>query len=119
MITERCLCSETFSRLHRHPHLHHAAHAPVFGLTLNRELARHGVDMSIGTVYPILHELESAGYLRREDRVIGGKVRKYHRITPWGTQALAEARMKIAESVVEVLKGKGPSSLADETDPRR
>jgi PadR family transcriptional regulator PadR len=40
--------------------LRHAAHAPVFGLALIRELARHGYDVSPGTVYPILQELEPA-----------------------------------------------------------
>jgi PadR family transcriptional regulator, regulatory protein PadR len=98
--------------------LHHAAHGSVFGLALIRELARHGYDVSPGTVYPILHELERAGYLRREDWVVQGKVRKYYRITPPGRQALAEVRVKIAELVTEVLQGKGPSSLAIEADPQ-
>jgi PadR family transcriptional regulator PadR len=98
--------------------LHHAAHAPVFGLALIRELARHGYDVSPGTVYPILHELERAGYLKREDRVVHGKVRKYYRITPLGAQALDEVRIKIAELVTEVLQGEGPASLADEDDPQ-
>jgi PadR family transcriptional regulator PadR len=95
--------------------LHHAAHAPVFGLALIRELARHGYNVSPGTVY--LHELAHAGYLRREDRVVRGKVRKYYRITPLGRQALEEVRVKIAELVAEVLQGEGPLSLADEPDP--
>jgi PadR family transcriptional regulator PadR len=94
--------------------LHHAAHAPVFGLALIRELARHGYDLSPGTLYPVLHSLESAGYLAREDRLVHGKVRKYYRITPLGAQALEEVRVKIAELVTEVLKGEGPSSLADD-----
>jgi PadR family transcriptional regulator, regulatory protein PadR len=98
--------------------LHHAAHAPVFGLALIRELARHGYNVSPGTVYPILHEFEHAGYLARQDRVVRGKVRKYYRITPLGRQALVEARMKIAELVAEVLRGEGPSSLADDDDLR-
>jgi hypothetical protein len=34
------------------------------------------------------------------------------------TQTLREAPVKIAESVAEALKGKGPSSLVDEADPR-
>jgi DNA-binding PadR family transcriptional regulator len=97
--------------------LHHAAHAPVFGLALIRELARHGYDVSPGTVYPILHELERAGYLMRKDRVVQGKVRKYYRITPRGRRTLEEARVKIAELVNEVLRGEGPSRLADEDDP--
>jgi PadR family transcriptional regulator len=94
--------------------LHHAAHAPVFGLALIRELARHGYEVSPGTVYPILHELARAGYLAREDRVVRGKVRKYYRITPRGRRALAEVRVKIAELVAEVLQGEGPTALADE-----
>lgn len=98
--------------------LHHAAHAPVFGLALIRELARHGYEVSPGTVYPILHELERAGYLGREDRVVKGKVRKYYRITPLGRQALEEVRVKIAELVTEVLQGEGPASLADEDAPQ-
>ena len=98
--------------------LHHAAHGPVFGLALIRELARHGYEVSPGTVYPILHELARAGYLAREDRVVHGKVRKYYRITPLGRQALAEVRVKIAELVAEVLQGEGPLSLADEHDPQ-
>jgi PadR family transcriptional regulator, regulatory protein PadR len=97
--------------------LHHAAHGPVFGLALIRELARHGYEVSPGTVYPVLHELARAGYLRREDRVVQGKVRKYYWITPLGTQALEEVRVKIAELVAEVLQGEGPLSLADEPDP--
>jgi PadR family transcriptional regulator, regulatory protein PadR len=98
--------------------LHHAAHAPVFGLALIRELARHGYEVSPGTVYPILHELERAGYLTRGDRLVRGKVRKYYRITPMGRQALEEARVKIAELVTEVLRGEGPASLADEDAPQ-
>lgn len=97
--------------------LHHAAHGPVFGLALIRELARHGYEVSPGTVYPVLHELARAGYLAREDRVVHGKVRKYYRITPLGTQALEEVRVKIAELVAEVLQGEGPLSLADEPGP--
>jgi PadR family transcriptional regulator, regulatory protein PadR len=96
--------------------LHHAAYAPVFGLALIRELARHGYDVSPGTVYPILHELERAGYLTREDRVVHGKVRKYYRITPLGAQALEEARVKIAELVAEVLRMEGPGPLASEEE---
>jgi PadR family transcriptional regulator PadR len=96
--------------------LHHAAKEPVFGLALQRELARHGYDLSPGTLYPVLHTLERAGYLEREDRVVDGKVRKYYRTTPLGDQALAEARAKIAELVMEVLQGQGPVSLTGGDD---
>jgi len=96
--------------------LHHAAREPVFGLALIRELARHGYDLSPGTLYPVLHGLESAGYLQRKNRVVHGKVRKYYRTTPQGDRALAEARAKIAELVTEVLGMEGPPSLASAED---
>lgn len=92
--------------------LHHAAEEPVYGLALIAELRRHGYELSPGTLYPLLHGLEAAGYLDREDRIVGGKVRKYYTITATGQGALAEARAKIAELVEEVLEGHGPTSLA-------
>jgi DNA-binding PadR family transcriptional regulator len=85
--------------------LHHAGEAPVFGLALIAELRRHGYELSPGTLYPVLHQLEEAGYLSRLDRVVNGKVRKYYVLTRRGRQTLAEAREKIAELVGEVLEG--------------
>jgi DNA-binding PadR family transcriptional regulator len=93
--------------------LHHAAQEPVFGLALIRELARHGYELSPGTLYPVLHELERAGYVQREDRVVDGKVRKYYRATPSGLEALADARAKIQELVVEVLHSECPRHLPE------
>ncbi|MBI3972982.1 MAG: helix-turn-helix transcriptional regulator [Chloroflexi bacterium] len=93
--------------------LHHAAQAPVYGLALIEELRRHGYELSPGTLYPVLHSLEAAGYLRREDRVVGGKVRKYYAATDEGRRALADARAKIWELVDEVLEGHGPASLPE------
>lgn len=98
--------------------LHHAAQEPVFGLALIRELARHGYELSPGTLYPVLHELERAGYVQREDRVVDGKVRKYYRATPRGLQALDDARAKIEELVVEVLHRKGPVHLPESDAPQ-
>lgn len=87
--------------------LHHAAHEPVYGAAIIAELHRHGYDFSPGSLYPILHGLEAAGYLSREDRVVGGKIRKYYTITDAGNQALEEARPKIRELVDEVLESNG------------
>jgi PadR family transcriptional regulator, regulatory protein PadR len=97
--------------------LHHAAQEPVFGLALIRELARHGYELSPGTLYPVLHELERAGYVEREDRVVDGKVRKYYRATPSGLEALDDARAKIQELVVEVLQREGPGHLPESDTP--
>ena len=93
--------------------LHHAAHEPIYGLAMIEELRRHGYDISPGTIYPVLHGLERGGYLSREERVVGGKVRKYYTITASGRTALGEAREKIAELTQEVMAGHGPTRLPD------
>ena len=84
--------------------LHHAAREPVYGLWLIHELARHGYDLSPGTLYPMLHSLEREGFLSSERRVVGGRLRRYYAATPAGRAALTEARAKIAELVAEVLE---------------
>lgn len=84
--------------------LHHAGQEPVYGLALISELRRHGYELSPGTLYPVLHQLEKAGYLRRLNRVVGGKVRKYYLLTERGGAALGDARAKIAELVGEILE---------------
>ena len=84
--------------------LHHAAEGPVYGAELTIELARHGYDLSPGTLYPTLHRLHDKGYLIQEKRIVDGRVRKYYTITDKGRAALTEARRKIAELVGEVLQ---------------
>jgi DNA-binding PadR family transcriptional regulator len=91
--------------------LHHAAQEPVYGVALIEELRRHGYELSPGTLYPVLHAMEEAGYLARDNRIVGGKVRKYYTTTDAGRDALDEARPKIRELVTEVLEGHGPPRL--------
>lgn len=83
--------------------LYHAAKSPVYGLALIQELKHHGYELSPGTLYPMLHQLESQGYLASEAMVVKGKVRKYYALTARGNEALGEARLKIQELVDEVL----------------
>lgn len=93
--------------------LHHAAQAPVYGVALLEELRRHGYALSPGTLYPVLHSLESAGYLNRAERLVGGKVRKYYSITPAGGAALDAATARLRELVAEVLEERGPANLPE------
>ncbi len=83
--------------------LHHATQEPVYGVAMIAELARHGYELSPGTLYPLLHSLEEQGYLVHENRVVEGRVRKYYMITEEGRAALLKAKPKIAELVHEVL----------------
>ena len=89
-----------FIRVHL---LHHASEAPIFGLEMMKELARHGYDISPGTIYPILHSLEKAGVLISELQTVDGKVRRYYTITDQGRDVLATIRPKVRELVGEVL----------------
>jgi DNA-binding PadR family transcriptional regulator len=93
--------------------LHHAAQAPVYGIALIDELRRHGYALSPGTLYPVLHGLEAAGYLTRSERLVGGKVRKYYAITPEGRAALDEAKRRMHQLMEEVLEEHGPATLPE------
>lgn len=98
--------------------LHHASRGPVYGVWFIEELARHGYHLSPGTMYPLLHNLEAAGYLSREDWVVEGKVRKYYSITPQGEKVLTEARAKIQELVHEIVDVE-PAKSGAKTPARR
>ena len=79
--------------------LHHASQEPIYGSGIMEDLDRHGYELSAGTLYPLLHGLDAAAFLKRDNRVVDGKVRKYYEITPLGERALEEARKKILELV--------------------
>lgn len=96
-----------FVRLHV---LYHAVREPVFGMEMMDELRRHGYEVGPGTLYPMLHQLEAAGYLTVNVEVVGGKQRKYYRATPEGARALEDARRKLRELVKEVLHDDPPTS---------
>jgi DNA-binding PadR family transcriptional regulator len=87
--------------------LHHAAEEEVHGAWLTEELARHGHQISPGTLYPTLHRLEADGLLVSEQRVVDGRMRRVYRATEAGTAALAEDRRALAELAREVLGGDG------------
>lgn len=97
-----------FVRLHL---LHHAAEEPIYGVAMLEELARHGYSLSPGTLYPILHAMETSGYLVSERQNVGGKVRKYYQISAEGRVALQTLRTQVRELAGEVLKEEPPSLL--------
>jgi len=84
--------------------LHHAAEGPIFGLEMIDELRHHGYSIGPGTLYPILHNLESAGCLRSKEEIVNGKWRKNYVATAKGKRTLEELRKKMREMGREVLK---------------
>jgi PadR family transcriptional regulator, regulatory protein PadR len=83
--------------------LHHASKGRIFGLEMIEELREHGYEMSPGTVYPLLHGMQKAGYLSSEDVIVEGKRRKYYRATAAGRKALCALQVKIRELTDEVI----------------
>lgn len=94
------LCSG-FVRIHI---LYHASKEPIYGMEIMEELSHHGYDMSPGTLYPVLHQLEEQGYLVSNEKLVNGKNRKYYKITRPGKKLLQEMKEKLVELVDEVLE---------------
>ncbi len=82
--------------------LHHAKMESFFGSWMIEELQKHGYEMSPGTLYPILHNLEAKGLLQKEERTVKGKIRKYYKITDIGMEVLDEAKHKASELFKEI-----------------
>lgn len=95
---------ELYSGMIRLHILYHAAKAPIFGLWIIEELGRHGYKLSPGTLYPILHGLESKGYLVSTQKRDGQQVRRWYRATPAGRKALKAAKIKVRELVGELFE---------------
>lgn len=82
--------------------LHHAKKEPIYGAWMIEELRNHGYDISPGTLYPILHSMESNGLLEKKEKIIQGKVRKYYTLTELGNIVLEESRKKAYELFKEI-----------------
>ena len=82
--------------------LHHAKKEPFYGSWMIEELKEHGYEISAGTLYPILHNLQKNGALKVEDKNVDGKIRKYYSITQLGENLLNEAKEKAYEVFKEI-----------------
>lgn len=82
--------------------LHHAQEHPVYGAWMIDELKEHGYEISSGTLYPILHSMESDGLLKKTDKNVEGRIRKYYTATDKGKEILIEARKKAYELFKEI-----------------
>ena len=103
---ERFVDRDLYSGLIRLHILHHAVEGPIFGLGMMEELARHGYQISAGTLYPLLRGLEKKDYLRATQYRNGKSRRTVYRATPLGEQALETARLKVRELFGELIEGR-------------
>lgn len=88
--------------------LHHAAEQEIHGAWMTEELARHGYNISPGTLYPTLHRLEADGLLISEQQVVDGRTRRVYAATEAGEEALAVDRRALRELAREVLGDEAP-----------
>jgi DNA-binding PadR family transcriptional regulator len=90
-----------FVRLHI---LYHADKEPICGVEIMEELRHHGYKIGPGTLYPVLHGLQSAGLVTSSEQIVDGKRRKNFRITKRGRKLLEEARERLKELASEVIE---------------
>ncbi|MEC3974786.1 PadR family transcriptional regulator [Amycolatopsis sp. H20-H5] len=83
--------------------LHHASAGEVHGAWLSEELARHGHRISPGTLYPLLHRMQTAGLLISRQLVVDGHTRRLYRATKRGRDALTACRAALQELSNELL----------------
>ena len=83
--------------------LHHAARESIYGNWMIGELARHGYQVSAGTLYPLLHGMERDGYLVSTNTRSEGHILRLYRATAKGHRALREAKSKIRELFNELV----------------
>jgi DNA-binding PadR family transcriptional regulator len=61
-----------------------------YGYSLRQALARRGMAIEEGTLYPLLRRLEAQGVLASEWRIEDGPPRRYYRLNDAGEALLAE-----------------------------
>jgi len=85
--------------------LHHAEREAIYGLSMIEELRRHGYRVGPGTLYPILHGLETRGLLTSKQWRTGRSLRRLYRATPAGRRALRSAKARVRELFGELFDG--------------
>jgi DNA-binding PadR family transcriptional regulator len=84
--------------------LHHSKEEKgIYGVGIIQELGRHGYNISPGTLYPILHEMQKNKLLRMKEEIVNGKIRKIYRITDIGNEILEEMKDFVGELYREVV----------------
>jgi DNA-binding PadR family transcriptional regulator len=70
---------------------------------MSEELARHGYKISPGTLYPLLHRMQTAGLLISRQVVVDGHSRRVYRATKKGRDSLLECRTVLLDLSTQLL----------------
>ncbi len=80
-----------------------------YGYSLRQRLAESGLEISEGTLYPLMRRLESQGFLESEWRVSNNRPRRYYKTSKKGRTALG-ALTEEWRSLVEATEALLPPS---------
>ena len=79
-----------------------ASLGPVSGVQLSQDLATAGHQVSPGTLYPLLHAMEKAGWVKSAGKTVKGKRRRYYRVTKKGRSQLEQALSALEQFLVGI-----------------
>jgi DNA-binding PadR family transcriptional regulator len=80
-----------------------ASGGPIAGVELSADLAAAGHRVGPGTLYPLLHDLEKAGWLKSKGKTVKGKRRRYYRVTKKGRAQLDQALIALNQFLFDGL----------------
>lgn len=83
--------------------LHHGSEDKFYGSWMIDELKEHGYNVSPGTIYPILKTMVDEGLLIKEDKIVGGKIRKYYEATEEGRNLLIDLKKNLKVLMEEII----------------
>ena len=78
-----------------------------------------GHQLSPGTLYPLLHEMEKAGWVKSTGKTVKGKRRRYYRATKKGRSQVDEALAALDQFLSGVLAVTPAVESASNSDDRR
>ena len=100
--------------------LHLLAPGEAYGYEIVSKLTAQtngALEVTDGTLYPVLYRLERAGYVEiRWETPDRGVPRKYYRLTPAGQEELARLREEwtsFAKAMADLLSARGPSAATE------
>jgi DNA-binding PadR family transcriptional regulator len=88
--------------------LHATTARPMSGVELSENLAAAGHRISPGTLYPLLHQMEKAGWLKSDGKTVKGKRRRYYRLTKKGRAQLQAALDELERFLAGILEFSHP-----------
>jgi PadR family transcriptional regulator PadR len=86
-----------------------ASRGPVSGVELSQDLTTAGHHVSPGTLYPLLHAMEKAGWVKSNGKTVKGKRRRYYRVTRKGRGQLEQALSALDQFLVGILVSVPPT----------